>query len=125
MLQEELRDSDIPHHTSLHEWILEVWNDHLDKLQERWQCVVMFIELIVLLICQKNSLRRISSMMAHWMEVTTVQTSYGPQHLINLHSDLIRFYHVTGHHNGERLTTALMEILDSIGITPKVITLSA
>jgi len=34
MLWEELKDSDIPHCTSLHEWILDVWNDHLDKLQE-------------------------------------------------------------------------------------------
>ena len=34
MLREELKDSDIPHHTSLREQILDVWNDHLDKLQE-------------------------------------------------------------------------------------------
>ena len=34
MLREELKDSDIPHHTNLHEQILNAWNDHLDKLQE-------------------------------------------------------------------------------------------
>jgi hypothetical protein len=34
MLQEELKDSDIPHCTGLREWILDVWNDHLNKLQE-------------------------------------------------------------------------------------------
>ena len=34
MLREELRDSDIPHCTNLCERILNVWNDHLDKLQE-------------------------------------------------------------------------------------------
>ena len=62
---------------------------------------------------------------AHWMESTTVQTGKGPQHLINLHSDLIGFYHVTGHHDGECLATVFMEILDHIEITLKVITLSA
>ena len=34
MLREELKDNDIPHHTNLREQILNVWNDHLDKLQE-------------------------------------------------------------------------------------------
>jgi hypothetical protein len=34
MLREELKDSDIPHRTSLRQRILDVWNDHLDKLQE-------------------------------------------------------------------------------------------
>lgn len=34
MLREELKDSDIPHRTNLRERILDVWNDHLDKLQE-------------------------------------------------------------------------------------------
>lgn len=34
MLREELKDSDIPHRTSLREQILGAWNDHLDKLQE-------------------------------------------------------------------------------------------
>jgi hypothetical protein len=62
---------------------------------------------------------------AHWMESTTVQTSDGPQHLIKVRSDLIGFYHVTGHHDGERLATVFMEVLDRIEITPKVITFSA
>ena len=62
---------------------------------------------------------------AHWMESTTAQTSDGPQHLIKLHSDLVGFYHVTGHHNGEHLANVFMEILDRIEITPKVITLAA
>jgi hypothetical protein len=92
--------------------------------------------LILFLICRKNSLGRISSTMdlwsdpnlapfmavtAHWMESTAVQTGDGPQHLIKLCSDLIGFYHVTGHHDGERLATVFMEILDRIEITPKVI----
>jgi len=34
MLREELKDTDIPHRTSLRERILEVWNEHLDTLQE-------------------------------------------------------------------------------------------
>ena len=34
MLREDLKDSDIPHRTSLREKILGAWNDHLDKLQE-------------------------------------------------------------------------------------------
>ena len=46
---------------------------------------------------------------AHWMEATTVQTSDGPQHLINLWTDFIGFYQVTGHHNGERLATVFMK----------------
>jgi hypothetical protein len=140
MLREELKDKDIPHRTNFRERILDVWNDHLDKLEEEMAVRSYCSLLILLLICQKKSLGGISSTMdlwsdpnlapfmavtAHWMEATTVQTSDGPQYLIKLRSDLIGFYHVTGHHDGERLATVFMEILDRIEITPKVITLSA
>ena len=35
MLREELKDSDIPHHTKIQKQIMEVWDEHLDVLQDQ------------------------------------------------------------------------------------------
>ncbi|KAJ7185958.1 hypothetical protein C8R46DRAFT_881956, partial [Mycena filopes] len=34
LLREELKDSDIPHRTTIRKRILEVWNEHLDRLEK-------------------------------------------------------------------------------------------
>jgi len=41
MLREELKDSDIPHRTTIRKRIMEVWDEHLDMLQD--QMMVNFI----------------------------------------------------------------------------------
>ena len=61
---------------------------------------------------------------AHWIKTTTIQTAEGPQYILKLHADLIAFHHVLGQHSGEHLAEAFLQVLDWIGITSKVHTLS-
>ena len=35
MLREELKDSDIPHRTTIRKRIMEIWDEHLDILQDQ------------------------------------------------------------------------------------------
>jgi hypothetical protein len=37
MLREELKDEDIPHRTTVHNRILEIWDEHLDQLANEMQ----------------------------------------------------------------------------------------
>jgi hypothetical protein len=57
---------------------------------------------------------------AHWIETKAQPTVAGSQHSLNLRADLIGFMRVPGHHTGEHLAHALINILDRIGITEKV-----
>ena len=43
MLRKELRDSDIPHRTTIRNRILEVWDNHLDQLANAMQVPLSFI----------------------------------------------------------------------------------
>ena len=57
---------------------------------------------------------------AHWIEMTTVQTPQGPQHILKLRSDLIGFQRCPGRHTGEHLAQAFLHVLERIKITSKV-----
>ncbi|KAJ6582876.1 hypothetical protein DFH09DRAFT_277755 [Mycena vulgaris] len=37
MLRDELKDSDIPHRTTIGKRILEVWDEHLDRLEREME----------------------------------------------------------------------------------------
>lgn len=41
MLREELKDSDIPHRTTIRNRILEVWDEHLDRLQKEMEVALL------------------------------------------------------------------------------------
>jgi len=45
MLQEDLKNSDIPHRTTIRKQIMEIWDEHLDALQD--QMMVNFIQYFV------------------------------------------------------------------------------
>ena len=56
----------------------------------------------------------------HWIEVESIPTPQGMQYNLRLHSDLIGFHHVPGHHNREHIAHAFLHVLDRIGIAHKV-----
>lgn len=53
MLREELKDSDIPHRTTIRTRIMEIWDEHLDQLQAEMKvchptfCHLFFLILII------------------------------------------------------------------------------
>ena len=57
---------------------------------------------------------------AHWIEVETVPTLQGAQYNLWLHSDLIGFHHIPGHHSREHIAHAFLHVLDRIRVTHKV-----
>ncbi|EDR09754.1 uncharacterized protein LACBIDRAFT_325522 [Laccaria bicolor S238N-H82] len=46
MLREDLRDSDIPHGSTICAWIIEVWEDHLDGLEKEMKAFLHVLERI-------------------------------------------------------------------------------
>jgi len=61
---------------------------------------------------------------AHWIEVDAVPTLQGTQYNLWLHTDLIGFHHVPGHHTGEHIAHAFLHVLDRIGVAHKVCNVS-
>ena len=57
---------------------------------------------------------------AHWIETKSEQTTVGLQYSLTLRAALIRFMRVPGHHTGEHLAHAFINILDRVGIAEKV-----
>jgi hypothetical protein len=49
---------------------------------------------------------------AHWIKTKVQTTMAGSQYSLNLRADLIGFMHVPGHHTGEHLAHALINILE-------------
>jgi len=129
MLWEELCDSDIPHCLTIHAWIIEVWDEHLDDLQKEMKVWKQF--LFQRCFFADKHLRKISLttdmwsdmnltpfmvVTAHWIKTTTVQMPQGPQHILKLWSDLIGFQRCPGHHTGEHLAQAFLHVLEGMGI---------
>jgi hypothetical protein len=137
MLWEELHDSDIPHHTTICSQVIQVWEDYLNKLQDKMEVNIHFsLTLAYILICnEQKALGKISTTMdmwsdpnlspfmaqtAHWIQAKTIQTPDGPQHILTLRVDLIDFLCVPGHHDGEHLAHVFIYITNKIGITHNI-----
>lgn len=62
---------------------------------------------------------------AHWISIHRVSRTYGqPTQKLELRSELIGFLRVPGHHSGEHLAIAFTHILDRIGISSQVSSIS-
>ncbi|KIM34692.1 hypothetical protein M413DRAFT_75729, partial [Hebeloma cylindrosporum] len=46
MLREDLKDSDIPHRTTIRKRIMEVWDEHLDTLQDQMKAFLQVLDRI-------------------------------------------------------------------------------
>ncbi|KAK0186795.1 hypothetical protein F5146DRAFT_1004859 [Armillaria mellea] len=58
------------------------------------------------------------AVMAHWMEA--VGTNVDSLTMIHLHSDLIGYHRVSGHHDGKHLAVAFLWVTDHVRITSKL-----
>lgn len=136
MLREDLKDSDIPHRTTVREHIMATWGKHLDELQA--EMMVRPFKITVLQISLAMSfqaaLGKISftadvwsdpnlvpfmAMTGHWIQVKTIHMSEGPQHILSLRSELIAFHRLEGRHSGVHLAEAFFGILTRYRITSK------
>jgi hypothetical protein len=133
MLWEELCDSDIPHHTTICAQGIHVWEEHLDKLQDKMEVYILILFILThVLICNtQKAMSKISTTMdmwsdpnlfpfmaltAHWIQAKTVQTPDSPQHIFTLRADLISFLLIPGCHDGKHLTHVFLYFTDWIGI---------
>ncbi|KAF7334741.1 HAT family dimerization domain-containing protein [Mycena sanguinolenta] len=119
MLRSELKDSDIPHRTKIRQRVMEIWDEHLDKLESEMAAAIGKISTTMDLWTDQKK-RPFMAVTGHWLEATLVDTPSGPQYVLKLRTDLIGFLRVPGNHDGEHLATAFLYIIDRIGITSKL-----
>ena len=138
LLQQDLKDSDIPHRTMIQNHMKEIWDEHLKGLEEEIKVCLTCSQLTV---CSsfvwKVALGKISVMTdlwtdpnlspfmavtAHWIQTKVTQTPEGPQYELKLRAELIGFHRVPGHHDSEHLCQAFLYIIDQLSIASVVST---
>ncbi|KAL4254558.1 Zinc finger BED domain-containing [Pleurotus pulmonarius] len=119
MLRDELKDSDIPHRTTIRNRVTEVWEAHLDWLEAEMKDAMGKVSLTTDLWSDTN-LSPFMAVTAHWIEGKSVPTPNGDQYVLKLRSDLIGFHRVPGRHSGDHLAQAFIFITDRIQLTPKI-----
>ncbi|KAF9003281.1 hypothetical protein BDQ17DRAFT_1425254 [Cyathus striatus] len=73
MLRVELKDSDIPHWNTICNQIMEVWDEHLDNLQDEMENALGKFSMTTDLWTDPN-LTPFITVTVHWIGTTTVQT---------------------------------------------------
>ena len=138
LLQQDLKDSDIPRQTTIQNHMKEIWDEHLKGLEEEIKLCVTHSQLTL---CSsffwKVALSKISvttnlwtdlnlspfmAVTAHWIETKVTQTPEGLQYELKSHAELIGFHCVPGHHDGEHLCQAFLYIINGLCIASVVST---
>ncbi len=134
MLRADLKDTDIPGHTTIRSRVTELLDKHLEKLETEMKVLIHLLCLRSFIRFQK-SVGKISFTMdmwsdpiltpfmavtAHWVESATENMTTGPQTQLTMQADLIGFHRVPGRHTGHHLAYAFLHVLDRIKITDKV-----
>jgi len=138
LLRQDLKDSDIPHRTTIRNHVKEIWDEHLKGLEEEIKVRHTCSQLTFCLsFFWKDALGKISlttdmwtdpnlspfmAVTAHWIETKVTQTPEGPQYELKLRAELIGFHRVPGHHDGEHLCQAFLYIIDRLSIASAVST---
>ncbi|KAF9553469.1 hypothetical protein CPC08DRAFT_727878 [Agrocybe pediades] len=94
-------DSDIPHCTTIHTRIMEVWDEHLDYLQD------------IMTGISRVGLTRTG----HGFWACLVRKTRG---LMGKGHHLIAFHHVSGRHTGEQISDAFLHVLNRLRIAEKI-----
>ncbi|SJK99374.1 uncharacterized protein ARMOST_02670 [Armillaria ostoyae] len=115
MLHEGLKDSDIPHCSSLRAHILQMWDEYLDNLLSELKGSMGCISFTTDLWTDLN-LCPFMAITCHWIENKIVDG----QAMLHLRSDLIGFHRVPGRHSGEHLAEVFIYILDRLHITSRL-----
>ena len=138
LLQQDLKDSDIPHRTTIRNHVKEIWDEHLKGLEEEikvcvtcsqltlcssffWKVVLSKISVTTNLWTDLN-LSPFMAVTAHWIETKVTQTPEGLQYELKLHAELIGFHRVPGRHDGKHLCQAFLYIIDQLSIASVVST---
>lgn len=66
------------------------------------------------------NLHQYMAVIVHWIKGRSVHTPQGPQHALLLHTELVGFLLVPGHHSGEHLAHAFIYILNRYDIVSQV-----
>ena len=128
LLQQDLKDSDIPHQTMIQNHMKEIWDEHLKGLEEEikvrltcsqltvcssfvWKVMLGKISVTTDLWTDPN-LSPFMVVMAHWIETKVTQTPEGLQYELKLHAELIGFHCVPSRHDGEHLCQAFLYIIN-------------
>ncbi|PPQ97649.1 hypothetical protein CVT26_002438 [Gymnopilus dilepis] len=99
MLREDLKNTDIPHRTSVREHIMATWEKHLETLQAEMGAALGKISFTADVWSDPN-LVPYMAVTGHWIQVKTIHLSEGPLHILSLRSELIAFHHLEGRHSG-------------------------
>ena len=67
-----------------------------------------------------TNLSAVIAVTAHWIEAITKDMPNGPQQILTLRVDLIRFHHVPTRHDGRHLAHAFLFVIDRLNIASKV-----
>ncbi|KAF4612560.1 hypothetical protein D9613_012719 [Agrocybe pediades] len=119
LLRQELRDSDIPHRTSIKEHILKRLDKHFETLRNEMQESLGKISFTMDLWSDPNLVPYMAST-AHWIHATQVTRMGRLEYNLELRTDLIGFQCVPGRHTGEHLATAFICMVERLKIIPKI-----
>ncbi|KAF7986895.1 hypothetical protein HWV62_12659 [Athelia sp. TMB] len=120
MLREELRNMNIPHHTTIRARTLQVWEEHIEELSKEFEKSVGKISFTMDMWSDLN-LSSFMAFTAHWIQAVPKEGSEGKDFILELQADLVEFHYVPGHHTGKHLAKAFMHILEQLFIVHKVI----
>lgn len=119
MCREELKNSDIPHRTTLRTRIDQLWEEHIQELRNDFKHAAGKVSLTADLWTDPN-LSPYMAVTAHWIEIKEVQSPRGVEKVMVWRADLIAFHRVPGRHTGNHLAAALLHILDRLKMTSKI-----
>ncbi|KAF7372181.1 Dimer-Tnp-hAT domain-containing protein [Mycena venus] len=119
MLREDLQDSDIPHRSTIRNRIMQLFEEHLDRVASDIANAIGKLS-TTMDIWTDQRRRPFMAVTGHWIETTVVETPSGPRYALKLRSALIGFIQVPGHHDGEHLAHAFLHVIDRIGAAKKL-----
>ncbi|KAJ8457523.1 hypothetical protein ONZ45_g18279 [Pleurotus djamor] len=108
MLREDFKDNDIPHRTSLHTRLKELW-ETMGKISFSTD------------IWSDPNLTPFMAVTAHWIQ-GTIFVSHGgrSRYAIRMRADLIGFSHIPGSHTGESICKTFLAVLERVGIKQRI-----
>jgi hypothetical protein len=135
LLRKELKESDIPSHTTIRNRIKDTYEKHLEELSAEMQVN----SLLPLVVCHdilrflQKSVGKISfttdawsdpnrtpfmAVTAHWIEALPATAGSNPK--LRLRADLIGFHRVPGRHTGVHFAECFVYLTNRLNITNKV-----
>ncbi|KAK6991690.1 hypothetical protein R3P38DRAFT_3227535 [Favolaschia claudopus] len=119
MLRSELKDSDVPHRSTIHNRIMQLLDEHLDRTAAEIAAALGKLS-TTMDVWTDQRLRPYMAIRGHWIETKAVPTPSGTQYALKLRSALIGFIQIPGRHDGEHLAHAFLHGIDRIKAANKL-----